>query len=188
VSFRAKASLGRNIVTSKLYLRADKRDFVEGASICTAGDFIAKHTDAGEVMEKALELARPEEKTPRAECLMLFEDEDCAKMHWAKMKGGKLYSVLIGDAPVLHRGDMRLAEEVGERAIKGENVTDLARRYWDGELSSSPCIEVLVKTGIITALIGSDDQRKEYFKKRFIRRADGPEPFENELEDLLKGK
>lgn len=175
-------------MTKKIYFRADKRDFAEGAPISTAGEFMSKHNDAGEAMEKALEAARPKEKKPpRAECLMLFEDEDCARKHWAKMTDGKLYSVSIGETPVLHRGDMKLAEEVGERAMKGEDVTDLAKKYWDEKHTDNPCVEVLVREGIVTRLIGTDEERKQYFRARFIRRADCPEPFEKEFEDLLKG-
>ena len=49
---------------------------------------------------------------------MVFEDEKCARMHWAKMSGGKLYEVQIVKADILQRGDMRLVDEIGESSRK----------------------------------------------------------------------
>ena len=63
----------------KCYFRADRRDFRPGDQIRTAGHFMSLHNQLGKAVEKALASARPAGKTPREDCLMLFEDETCAR-------------------------------------------------------------------------------------------------------------
>ena len=167
------------------YFRADKRDFDLGDPIRTAGQFQHKHNEMGKAMEEALSKARPAGKPNRSDCLMLFEDESCAKKHWSKMSDGKLYSVFVDEEMVLHRGDMHLAESIGVGAFRGDNVSDLSRRYWEGDLTESPCVEILTREGTIAEQIGTEQQRQEEFKRRYISRKDGPEPFQEEMERLF---
>jgi hypothetical protein len=104
-------------MTKRVFFRADKRPFKSGDPIRTAGEFMSKHPEKGKLAEVALEKSRPRKKPKRKECLMLFEDEECARDHWAKMKDGKLYRVEIDDDDILHRGDMKLVDAIGE-AVK----------------------------------------------------------------------
>ncbi len=167
------------------YFRADKREFEPGDPIRTAGQFQSMHNEAGMKMEAALSKGRPDGKPDRAECLMLFEDEDCARKHWSKMSNGKLYTVAAQEGEVLHRGDMRLAESIGDGAHRGNDVSELARRYWEGELTDSPCVEVLVLEGVIVECIGMEAERVEEFRSRFLSQREDSEPFEEEFNRLF---
>ena len=100
-----------------VYFRADKRVFDPTDVIRTAGEFTEKHKLAGALMEEALEKARPDDKLKRSDCLMLFEDELRARRHWSLMRGGKLYTVVIADGGILHRDDMELTEQIGQRRM-----------------------------------------------------------------------
>jgi hypothetical protein len=141
---------------------------------------MAKHNKRGKAMERILEQVRPEAKPNRAVCLMLFEDENCARHHWSKMSGGKLYTVAADQHSVLHRGDMKLVDQIGANVDGCEDLTNLARDYWNASPTKTPCIEVLVHEATVIELIGTELQRKEEFKNRFISHGHEPEPFDHE--------
>lgn len=149
----------------RIYYRADKRIFTPGAEIATAGEFVSRHPRDGALAESLLDERKPSMKPKRNDCLMLFEDEECAKDHWAKMTGGKLYTVSVAEGAILHRGDMNIVNEIAKKLIKGECAIELADSYWTGTTSGSPCIEVLVSSGTVVEQLGSEAERVAHFKK-----------------------
>lgn len=152
----------------KIYFRADKRDFADGDPIRTAGEFMQEHHELGTKAESLMAEHKPDGKPNREDCLMLFEDEDCARRHWAKMSDGKLYQVEALDSDVLHRGDMRLVDGMGERIRVDEDATALVHLYWNEDMTDEPCVEVLVSGGTVVAQLGTNADRIEEFKRRFL--------------------
>jgi hypothetical protein len=155
-------------MSKKLYFRADKRSFRPGDQIRTAGHFMSMSNQLGKAVEKALASARLEGKTPRKNCLMLFEDKTWGREFCARMNG-TLYIVSIAAGSILHRGDLHLFEEMANRVKRGKDVFNEARRYWDGELTKDPCVEVLVRAGTVDDLIEDEYEREAEFQ-RYIRR------------------
>ena len=151
------------------YYRADKRKFVAGEIIGTAGDFITKHPEAGRLAEIALENGRPIGKPQRGSCLMLFEEEACARRYWQKMANGLLYTVTIDPSQILHRGDMRTVDDIAARSMGDADVRQLVDAYWAGELSDYPCVEILVNVGTVVDVVGSNAQRVEELRKSVIK-------------------
>lgn len=85
-----------------------------------------------------------------------------AKKHWSKMADGKLYEVRIEDSEVMHRGDMRLVDE----AFCCSDLADIeacADRYWNGEKTASPRMELIVQSATVSAVLSKDhDERRRY--------------------------
>jgi hypothetical protein len=173
-------------MSRRILYRADKRDFAPDTPIRTAGQFMDMHHDAGRLMEEALAAGKPDGKPERRDCLMLFEDEACARAHWLKMTDGKLYSVEIDDAEILHRGDMALTDSIGALLLQKQSPDDLVRQYWAGGLTGALKVEVLVRSGIVHCLIGTNEQRIKAFRKKYISHKSGPEPYEDEQNNLFR--
>lgn len=149
----------------KLY-RVDKRDFGIGDEVVSAQEYYYKFRELSKKVEDILETYRPINKTKRTSCVFSFENELDAKKHWAKMSNAKLYLISLGNNEILHRGDMTLLDEMQAVLEKGEDVSELAKKYWDGYLSDNPVIEILTKEIIVTEIISKSDlERLEYFKK-----------------------
>jgi hypothetical protein len=150
------------------YFRADKRNFVPNDQITTAQEYYDNFSEAEKVVEDALEQYRPPDKAKRATCLFVFEDEMCAKKHWSKMIGGKLYRVAIDKRQILHRGDMALMDEMKALSEKGQDLRDLAVKYWCGHLSATPEIELLVSSATVIGVVSkSEEERRKYLKERW---------------------
>jgi hypothetical protein len=176
-------------MTKRQFFRADKRPFSADDPIQTAGEFMSRHPEKGKLAEAALEKHRPSDKPKRQECLMLFENEECARNHWAKMTGGRLYRVGVDAAEILHQGDMKLVDAIGEllSESKAANVTEETTRYWNGE-DTGGCIETLVKQGKVLEELGDEKSRRERLKKLFgFTLSDEREPFEEEMDRLIPG-
>lgn len=154
--------------------------------VTTAGIFISKHPLKGKEAERILARRKPESKPERSVCLMVFEDENCARRHWAKMSGGKLYEVQIVKADILHRGDMRLVDEIGESLTYEAVAEKIADRYWAGEITDKPIVELLLREAIIARLISDDHaERRAEFKRCFgIKGMDPQDTGENDEEFL----
>jgi hypothetical protein len=152
---------------TKVYFRADKRFFISGQPITTAGQFNAKHPPHGKQAEEFLEGLRPADKPERVTSLMLFESEAVAREHCAKMTGGNLYQVQIDEDAILHRADMRLVDTIGAEFMAGTQPAEtLGNDYWSGTMTQKPIVEVLVKQGVVVADLGySQAERKAYFRE-----------------------
>jgi hypothetical protein len=177
------------MMTKRVFFRADKRPFKSGDPIGTAGEFMSKHPEKGKLAEAALEKSRPRKKPKRQECLMLFEDEECARDHWAKMADGRLYRVEIDDDDILHRGDMKLVDAIGETLSKSAaaDVSKEMTKYWNGE-DCGGCMETLARHGVVLEELGDEKSRIERFKKLIgFSRSPELEPFQEEMERLIPG-
>lgn len=147
------------------FYRVDKRLFSVGESVRAAGEFSTLFGAVAKDIEDALEASRPAAKTRRSDCLFLFESLEAARKHWSKMNAGKLYRVEIGKALICHRADMTLMDKMKDGA--GGDWELHARRYWAGEMSESPEIEVLVlEAKVVEVLSTSEDDRRAHLKAR----------------------
>ncbi|MDW9386661.1 hypothetical protein GOA99_18580 [Sinorhizobium meliloti] len=131
------------------FFRVDKRIFQQGATIETARQFEEMHPESGQRLEVLMRQRKPETKPDRSDCLMLFRDEEAARQFHAKMTGGRLYRVQADEADILHEGDMTLVNQLASAVAAGETPTDGIDRYWRGELTDTPIIEVLLLSGIV---------------------------------------
>jgi hypothetical protein len=170
-------------MSKKLYFRVDKRNFEPGEQIRTAGHFMSRHDSLNKAVERALDSVRPASKMPRENCLMLFEDKTRAIQFRAYVRlTGTLYIVKIAAESIIHRGDMQLLGEMAWRMKRGKNVLNEARRYWAGELTRNPCVEVLVRAGTIVDVVEHD----------WARETDGPvcqrcgSPLSEENKDMFE--
>lgn len=149
------------------YYRVDRRLFNVGDEIVTAGEYYSEFEGVAREVEDALEARRPQAKRLRTECLFVFEDEKCAKKHWSKMTNGKLYKVSIDHTEISHRGDMAQMDAMKQACELGQDMTEIAAAYWRGEHSSSPEIEIMISSAVVTAVLStSDSERRDYFKMR----------------------
>ena len=149
-----------------VFFRADKRPFKTKDPISTAGEFMGKHPEKGKRAELALANSKPDGKPNRSDCLMLFEDEVCARNHWSKMTGGRLYRIEVDEADILHRGDMKLIDTIGERLWQSStaDVSEDTTRYWGGE-ETGGCMETIAKKGVVLEELGDEKSRQKWFKK-----------------------
>src|SRR5690349_4437444 len=146
--------------------RVDRRTFKSGDTIKTAGEFRDKHPENGKRAEEVLEARRPQGKPVRFDCLMVFENEACARYHWAKMSGSKLYEVEIDVASILHRADMRRVDAIGNGLNDAHAAERLAIQYWSGDMADRPIIEVLLPNATVSAVISeSEQERRAQLKK-----------------------
>lgn len=145
--------------------RADKRILVPGDTIMTAGDFSKMHNEDGRLAEELLARTRPDDKPKRDACLMLFEEEQCARNYWANMSKGRLYQVTIDPQAIRHRGDMHLVNEIAAQLMAGGTADALAHAYWRGDMTATPCVEVLTTAGIVLTEFGSEAERIALFKQ-----------------------
>lgn len=108
-----------------------------------------------------MERYRPKEKPARSDCLMVFEAEECAREFCARMTGGRLYSVELDDFEILHRGDMRIVNEIGVECGAGRCDTDRCKAYWRSEETAVPCIEISTASAVVVAdLAYTQEERK----------------------------
>ena len=171
---------------TRITYRADKRSFQRGDMIKTAGEFHDKHPENGRVAEGLLEARRPVGKPTRRECLMVFETQDTARNHWAKMINGKLYEVEIEVARILHRADMRLVDQIGNSLSTPSIAEQLADSYWAGEMTGQPIVEILLPSATVSALISdSEAERKAHFRKLYRIPEPDSREHDEEMERIL---
>ena len=148
-----------------MYFRADKRNFDVGDTIFSAGEFTNLNPAGSQDVEHIFESARPLDKPSRIGSLFLFKDEMAAKKHWSKMSDGNLYLADIEDGIAAFEGDMRLIDEAFLHRSDAAEVWAIAIRYWSGELTENPVVEVLVSSATIVSVISKDqDERRAFFK------------------------
>ena len=141
-----------------MYFRADKRDFDIGSLVESAGEFISLNPQGSQDIEDVFESLRPMDKPTRHGNLYLFTDETLAKKHWSKMTDGKLYRATVDPTLSYHRGDMRLVDKAFEVRADIEAVEKIAIRYWAGDFTENPVVEVIVQHATISEVV-SKDQR-----------------------------
>jgi hypothetical protein len=143
------------------YYRADKRDFEPGDIIRTAGDFLSMHDPFCRAVEKVLELNRPVGKTPRGKCLFLFLDRSAAEEYGFIMRKPIIYQVTIR-GEILHRADLSWFPAMITMLKRGQCARAQARRYWNGQLTKHPLIEVLAGSAtIVERIVDNIIQQRE---------------------------
>lgn len=159
--------------------RADKRVFKPGDKIETAGHFADMHPEPGKLAEALLSTQKPDGIPERTECLMLFVEERRAREFCAIMSDGFLYKVDVEEEDIEHRGDMHLVNAIAKNFMNGiEGNVGLAESYWRGEVTSDPCIEVLVRSGIVShQVVFSKADREALVRARFDIKTAEPEPY-----------
>jgi hypothetical protein len=173
--------LSRPKMSQVVYFRVDVRAFSPGDIIFPTGKFIEKHKSIGTAMEDLLRATAPPGKPERAEQLFIFEDEDCARYHYVKTTGGRLYRVTI-EGKIAHHGDMALLDEIG-RTVDEAKRKRLAHQYWDGKPSCNPCIEVMVPAArVINEITFTQADRMSVWRKHGYT---SPDFTKESIEDLI---
>lgn len=153
-----------------VFYRADKRDFAVGNCVVSAGHFRTKNPEGSQLIEDVFEKERPPD-LPNRDSLYVFESLSDAKKHWSKMTDGKLYAVEVDPKDVWHRGDMSFVNDAYKNRDKIDFVHDCAQRYWRGEWSDRPIVEVLVRQAHVTEIISNDEsERTAFFRSWAISR------------------
>ncbi|WP_105421850.1 hypothetical protein [Neorhizobium sp. T25_27] len=170
------------------FFRADKRVFEQGDAINTAGHFEDKHPEAGRHLEALMRERKPADKPDRSECLMLFRDEEAARLFHSKMTGGHLYRVYADPASILHEGDMNLVNQLAVLVAAGEAPIDGIDRYWREERTDTPIIEVLLKSAVIVEEIAvTSNEKAEYLYKAVGIKRTSPSDFGDDDYSILSG-
>lgn len=146
-----------------MYFRADKREFDVGNVITSANDFTALNPHGSQDVEDVFERIRPMDKPIRSGNLFLFTDETSAKKYWSKMADGKLYRATIDPTLSHHKGDMRLVNQAFELRADTEELEKIAIRYWAGDLTENPIIEVIVPNATISGVVSKDQQERRAY-------------------------
>lgn len=184
---KVKQGTGRVTKIALKAFRVDRRVFKAGDPISTAGEFSGKHPKKGKKAEEILAARKPDGKPDRTSCVMVFEDESCARKHWVKMKGGKLYEVEISSADIQHRADMRLVDAIGEALSDDAKARELADRYWAGDVTATPIVELLLPRATATRLISGDEkERQAEFKRIYMGGTAASRPVDEEWDEFAK--
>lgn len=146
-----------------MYLRADKRDFNVGDVVTSAREFTVLNPQGSQDVEDVFERVRPLGKPKRIGNLYLFKDEISAKKHWSKMTDGKLYRATFDSKLPRHEGDMCLFNQAFELRTNIDEVEKLANRYWAGDLTEKPIIEVIVLQATISEVVSKDQQERRAY-------------------------
>jgi hypothetical protein len=132
--------------------RVDKRLFKVGDVVTHTGEYLANLDCERALVERHLAYKRPDSKPRRNEVLFVFESRIAAERFWIKVVDGKLYEVKTQGTP-LHRGDMNLTEEIFKFRADADHAGVLVDRYWGGEESAGPQIELLVQNAVVASVI-----------------------------------
>jgi hypothetical protein len=132
--------------------RVDKRLFRVGDVVTHTGEYLANLDCERALVERHLDYKRPDSKPRRNEVLFVFESRIAAERFWIKVVDGKLYEVKTQGTP-LHRGDMNLTEEIFKFRADADHARVLVDRYWGGEESAGPQIELLVQNAVVASVI-----------------------------------
>jgi hypothetical protein len=136
------------------YYRVDKRDAAPGEELPAEGNYQQGFDEVGQKAEAILEKVRAAtftEKPARADSIFVTDDLACAESYWRTHDKRYLYEVDIDENAIKHRGDMNWVDAIGgeiKKAILTEpdeaRCGELARKYWQGEMSEKPCREFLL--------------------------------------------
>jgi hypothetical protein len=146
--------------------RVDRRLFRIGDVVSQTGEYLTKLDPERAQVEAYLEKSRPEGKPRRSTVLFVFECRDAAERFWTKEVNGKLYEVDF-QGPLLHRDDMNLTDEMFRNRADVSLVRNLAERYWRGEESAFPQIELLIQEAqVVSVVFTTETERRRAFAAR----------------------
>lgn len=147
--------------------RIDRRDYEVGSIILPGKEYQTKIKEAGQKLESILKERKPQNKPSRRESLFLFESYEEAKRFWTIMRNGNFYEVGFENTDILHIGDMSFTEEMFHCNEDDNALGKIADKYWSGEKSEKPRIEILVSKAIVTKTISkSEIDRRKALKER----------------------
>ena len=118
-------------------------------NVCNAA--VAQNHRIGEflpgIWEVLFERARPKEMPlRRTECAFFFEKQEDAlhfKASYPGMEKGMLCEVEIISEAFLREADMNWLDSINENTVTAQEVIDAFRRYWAGEKTDNPTMEIL---------------------------------------------
>jgi hypothetical protein len=146
--------------------RVDRHLFKVGDLVTQTGEYLTKLDCERAIVEQHLARNRPDKKPRRDKVLFVFESRPAAERFWTKEVGGKLYEVKI-QGPLFHRGDMNLTDEVFQVRADAASAEALVERYWRGEETACPQIELLVEQAVVVNMIFTTEaERRRAFAAR----------------------
>jgi hypothetical protein len=127
-------------------------DFQPGYIDTPAEDHLPNLSPDKQRAEAAIRAGDPRGRS-RAHALYLFEDLNVAKGLLSETKGEQLYECRIDIQDILHRGDLRIYDQVVEALKNGRPADELIREYWAGVEREAPRIELVVNRCIFVRKI-----------------------------------
>lgn len=147
--------------------RVDRRLFNVGDVVMPTGEYFAKLDCERALVERHLANKCLDSKPRRNEVLFVFESRTVAERFWINEVDGKLYEVKFQCVP-LHRGDMNLTKEIFKFRADANHAGVLVDRYWRGEESAVPQIELLVQNAVVVSLIFTTEaERRRAFAAHY---------------------
>ena len=129
--------------------RHDHREFEEGEKMESPGDHRDRlppdHKDA----EDAVRGAQREGELIRSRSLYTYDSLEMSEADCRLKAGRHLYQLEVGEADIIHRGDLMIFAEV-IKAIRVEADTETsAKRYWIPVVGPGRYIEILVRKATV---------------------------------------
>ena len=99
------------------------------------------------IWEVMMEMARPNNvPLMRTQCTFFFKDMNdvlCFQQTYPGMMNGKICEVEIIQEVFKMECDMNWLDSIDEKTAKASETIDALKKYWSGQLTSQPVIEIL---------------------------------------------
>ena len=93
----------------------------------------------------------------RAKATFVFEKFEVAARLLDETRGKHLFELSIDPRDIVHRGDLRIYDEIAATLKTRGNVEPLVKEFWDGIERPDPRIELcVVKATIVKKLVDAD--------------------------------
>lgn len=148
--------------------RVDNRNFDCGDIIEPQNAYQGDLDENRKMVEMILEQNRPSVKPKRNEILMLFEEFETAKRHWLIQTNSKFYRTNIPEETILHLGDYNKVEELFKSIKDIDKANEIAKEYWNSEMTSNPKVEIFVESAIIEKIIDNSEEVRLNTKKAYL--------------------
>src|SRR4051794_6582653 len=95
----------------------------------------------------------------RGHSVFVFENREVAEELLEETDGKHLYEVIVDDGDILHRGDLRIYDEIVEALKHGRDAKPLVKEFWSAIERPYPRIELTVRKVTIRRKLVDDDQK-----------------------------
>lgn len=166
-------------MSAKHYYRVDKRDVADGDELPAEGNYQSEFDNIGKQAEAILEGVRVSEfpsKPARADSVFVTNDLPCAEWYWRTHDKRYLYEVDVDEDAIKHRGDMNWVDAIGDELKRAMTTKpddarcrELARKYWNEEMSDRPCPEFLLDSVKVQTRVKDLSDLKGYVRSHVPR-------------------
>lgn len=117
---------------------------------CQPGELVIARADhlpglSADKQRAELAIRRGDPRGPlRGHAVFAFAERRVAEDLLGKVDGQHLYEMAIEEEDILHRGDLRIYDEIVERLKAGDAVDELVAEFWEGRCRPRPRVELCV--------------------------------------------